>query len=354
MKELDNEVARLVAAGGKRLPPDNAALRALVGDLEAVMRGNALRVGGAAEGLQGSGISAAPQVQRAAASAGLTPNLAAQVRAAWNVPDAEAVARVVQYAGSSAWESQLAAFGRDVPQTIADQAVRGIAQGWGPKRTATRVRELVENLPAHQASTLMRTMQLTSYRDATAVNQQANRAIARRVVRIATLDQRTCLSCISAHGEVLWDGVGDAPIRRVNDHHNGRCTSVVIVKGRNTAIRSGEDWFNGLPRAQRDNLAALKKFAGQAAARWQRGDVTLRDFRQPYKDKVFGQMLNESSLTDALAKARRTRKDATREAASPWVHGKQRSDFVPGSTETTVARLPSADFREGMPEPFAG
>ena len=136
MKELDNEVARLVAAGGKRLPPDNAALRALVGDLEAVMRGNALLVDGAAGGLQGSGIGAAPQVQRAAASAGLTPNLAAQVRAAWNIPDAEAVARVVKYAGSSAWESQLAAFGRDVPQTIADQAVRGIAQGWGPKRTA--------------------------------------------------------------------------------------------------------------------------------------------------------------------------------------------------------------------------
>ena len=309
MKELDNEVARLVAAGGKRLPPDNAALRALVGDLESVMRGNALLIDGAAGGLQGSGIEAAPQVQRAAASAGLTPNLAAQVRAAWNVPDAEAVARVVQYAGSSAWESQLAAFGRDVPQTIADQAVRGIAQGWGPKRTAARVRELVENMPAHQASTLMRTMQLTSYRDATAVNQQANRAIARRVVRIATLDQRTCLSCISAHGEVLWDGVGDAPIRRVNDHHNGRCTSVVIVKGRNTAIRSGEDWFNGLPRAQRDNLAALRSSPGKRQA-LASGDVTLRDFRQPYTDKVFGQMLNEASLTDALAKGRSGRRSA--------------------------------------------
>ena len=82
MKELDDEVARLVAAGGKRLPPDNAVLKALVGDLEAAMRGNVLLVDGAAAGLQGSGIGAAPTVQRAAATAGLTPNVAAQVRAA--------------------------------------------------------------------------------------------------------------------------------------------------------------------------------------------------------------------------------------------------------------------------------
>ena len=309
MRELDTEVARLLEAGDKRLRPDNPVLRSLVRDLEATMRGNVLLLDGAAGAMQESGITAAPQVQRQMASVGLSGPAAATVRAAWNVPDPEAVARLIGYAGSDAWEAQLAAYGKAVPQAVADQAVRGIVQGWGPRRTARRVRELAEAMPAHQAATLMRTLQLTSYRDATAVSQQANRDIARRVVRIATLDQRTCLSCVSTHGDVLWDGEGSAPVRRVNDHHNGRCTSVVIVRGRSTAIRSGEDWFNGLPREQRNKMAALQDSPGKRAA-LDSGEVTLRDFRQPYRDKVFGAMLNEASLTDALAKGRSGRRSA--------------------------------------------
>lgn len=309
MKELDDEVARLVAAGETRLRPDNPVLRTLVRDLEAAMRGNVLLLDGVSEPLQESGVTAAPQVQRAAATAGLNPGMAARVRAAWNVPDPEAVARLVGYAGSDAWEKQLRDYGKDVPRIIADQATRGIVQGWSPRRTAVRIRELAENLPAHRAATLARTLQLTSYRDATAATQEANRDIARRVVRIATLDQRTCLSCVSAHGDVLWDGQGSAPVRRVNDHHSGRCTSVVIVKGRSTAIRSGEDWFNSLPRGERNKMAALRNSPGKRAA-LDRGEVSLRDFRQPYDDAVFGQMLREASLRDAKGRGRRGRRSA--------------------------------------------
>ena len=309
MKELDTEVTRLVAAGEKRLRPDNPVLRTLLRDLNSTMRGNVLLVDGVAGGLQESGMVAAPQVQRAMATAGMNPRTAAAVRAAWNVPDPEAVARVTGYAGSDAWGKLLRDYGKAVPRTIADQAVRGMVQGWGPGRTARRVRELVETMPAHQAATLMRTLQLTSYRDATAVAQQVNRDIARRVVRIATLDQRTCLSCVSAHGAVLWDSEAGGPVKRVNDHHNGRCTSVVIVKGRVTAIRSGEDWFNGLPAARRNELAALRSSPGKREA-LERGEATLRDFRQPYRDEVFGEMLGEASLSDALKRGRGERRSA--------------------------------------------
>jgi len=67
------------------------------------------------------------------------------------------------------------------------------------------IRTIAENMPGYTANTLMRTLQLTSYRDATAASQNANISIIDQVIRIAALDDRTCLSCITLPCRAIQD-----------------------------------------------------------------------------------------------------------------------------------------------------
>ena len=310
LAELDEEAVRLAGAKTpRRLRPDNPVFRALVADMKVALAGAGARVGAAADDLQGAAGAAAGATQRELAEQALrSPAAVASLRAAWNTPDPEAVHRLVNYSTSSAWEAEVNRFAPGLAKTIRNQSVQGIVQGWGPLRTAARIREIAENLPVHRARTMMRTLQLTSYRDATAAHQTANLHIAQKIIRWASLDQRTCLSCIAAHGDVLWErGVNSESeqVRRVNDHHNGRCTSFIIT-GRYTQFElgprsSGKKWFNSLSPEYQQRMATFRGSPGKLAA-LRNGEVQLDDFRKPYKDKVFGEMLRESSLRDARAK----------------------------------------------------
>lgn len=303
LTELDTEVARLTTAGDP-LRPDNPVLRALLADLEDTLRADARLIDGAAEAVQSSGSAAAGRVQRQLALPGMTDAQIARLGIRWNSPDPEAVARLVQYSGSDAWANLLARYGDDVLSVVTNQAVRGVALGWGPLRSAGEIRRLTEAFPAHVANNLLRTLQLTSYRDATAVHQQENLAICQQIIRIAALDARTCLSCIAQHGDVIWDAEVDAtaPVPRVNDHHSGRCTSVMRVKGRPPLnIQSGEEWFASLPPERQAQQASFAASPGKLQA-YRDGRVGLRDFVHPYNDRAFGPMVRESSLSAALGR----------------------------------------------------
>jgi len=299
--ELDKEVARLMEAGEK-LTPDNPVLRALLADLDDTMRVNARVVDGASEAVQATGTNAAATIQRQLALPGITDAQLAKIGIVWNRPDPAAVAQLVQYSQSPQWSAALTKYGTDIVDIVNNQAIRGIASGWSPLRTARSVRQMTENLPGYQANTLMRTLQLTSYRDGTAISQQANQDIISQVIRIAALDNRTCLSCVALHGKVIWDSERNAgePVPRVDDHYNGRCTSVVQVIGRKPLnIVSGPEWFSNLPPERQQQQASF----AASPAKWdafQKGEVTLTDFVHQHDDPTFGQMVNEASLTGAL------------------------------------------------------
>lgn len=301
LRELEAEAARLDAAG-ERLQPGNPILRALLADLETELRRDAGRMNNAAAGVQDTAINAAGKVQRQLALPGVTNAQLAKIGIGWNVPDPAAVAQLVDYASGQAWASMLQKYGSDVLGIVNNQAIRGITLGWSPLRTAREIRKMVENIPAHQANNLMRTLQLTSYRDASAMHQQANLDICEQIIRIAALDARTCLSCVSRHGSVIWDSERDvgAPVPRVDDHHSGRCTSVMQVKGRPPLnIQSGDQWFAGLSEERQRQQASFQNSPGKWEA-FKAGQVTLRDFSEVYTDPTFGPMLREASLTGAL------------------------------------------------------
>lgn len=300
LNELDKEVQRLMEAGEK-LTPDNPVLRALLADLDDTMKVNGRVVDGAAEAVQQTGMDAAARIQRQLALPGMTDAQLAKIGIAWNKPDPEAVAQLIQYASSNEWAAMLTQYGDGVVSAVLNQAIRGIAEGWSPLRTAQSIRNITENMPGYQANALMRTLQLTSYRDATAASQNVNTPIISQVIRIAALDDRTCLSCVALHGTVMWDSETDAgsPVPRVDDHWNGRCTSVVQVKGRELNITSGPDWFDSLSTSRQQQQASFANSPGKWEA-FKSGDVTLADFVHTHIDDTFGQMVREASLNQAL------------------------------------------------------
>lgn len=292
LRELQDEAARLREAG-ERLTPGNPVLRALLADLDPLLRRNAGRIDVASEDLQISATEAAQSLARQLALPGLSDEALAQLGVVWNQPDAAAVAQLVDYVNSDAFGEQLSDYPADVLTTIRNQAVRGIAEGWNPVKTAEAIRKMAQGVPLAQAQTIARTLQLTSYRDATALQHAANADIITRRIRIAALDRRTCLACVALHGSVLEDG------ERVRDHHNGRCTEIAEVVGNPRNIQRGADWFAGLPESRQREQRSFAQTPAKFEA-YKDGALALDDFVTPYDDDVFGEMVRENSLKGVL------------------------------------------------------
>ncbi|QPC81060.1 hypothetical protein G4Y79_15255 [Phototrophicus methaneseepsis] len=292
LRELEAEAARLDAAG-ERLDPNNPVLRALTADLDTMLRQSAMRVDDMAETVQALGVDASAPLTRQLALAGFPQEELARLGIIWNQPDVEAVNRLVQYVDSAGWAEEIAEFGPNILSRVEQIAVNGFAQGWGPIRVARELSNVVETMPRYQANNLMRTLQLQSLRSGTAIHQAANADILEYQVRMATLDSRTCLTCVALHGTRLEIG------ERVLDHHQGRCFSVTQVRGMpRREIESGQDWWDRQPETVRLQMAGAANFNALQA-----GAVTLNDFVQRYDDRVFGEMVRESSLKGILGDA---------------------------------------------------
>jgi hypothetical protein len=288
LRELAAEAERLAAAG-QRLTVDNAVLRALQADLDPVLAADRRRLAQAATQAQTAGTNAAGVLTRELALPGVSDAQLRVIGVRWNVPDPEAVNALVGYTNSTGWAQELDAYGPRVQEVIRNQSVRGVVEGWSPIRTAREITRMAQDFPRAQAETLARTVQLTSYRDAAVIHRMANADILTEQIRVAALDDRTCMACVALHGTRL-------PIdARIDDHHNGRCTSISVVRGRPRSVESGETWFENLsPSQQRAQMGDAAWLA------WQEGKLRLRDLARTYRDPVFGQMVGEASLSGVL------------------------------------------------------
>lgn len=292
--ELSVEAARL-AELGKPLLADNPVIRALLADMDDVLQSNRVLIGNAGVELQQSGFLNADLITRQLALPGLDDVQLAGLGIRWNTVDPEVMQQLVGFVDNPAWEQQLASYGDDVIDIVRNQAIQGRINGWGPVRIASAITERVQGISGvggisqSQAENMMRTLQMQSFRTAQTINRVANADILSGQIRIAALDDRTCLACVSLHGEEL-------PLdERINDHHRGRCTSIPVVRGRPRTVASGEEWWNGRTEAQQLAQAGQANFNAL-----QSRSVTLRDYVKPYDDPVFGDMLRESSLNGIL------------------------------------------------------
>lgn len=291
LNQLEAEAARL-AELGETFTAENPVARALMADLETELRRQANLINRAGPGLVENGSNVAGTLTRQLALPGFLDRDLEVMGIRWNVPDPEAVNRAVNYLTSDAWAAELRRYTGGTLDVINNAALRGIIEGRGPLAIAREVRQLTEDLPIARANNLMRTLQLSSYRNATAVHQLANADIADEIIRIATRDDRTCLCCIALSGKRYPVGTV------IQDHHQGRCTSVLVVRGRALNVPTGEEWFNGLP--ERRQLAIAGPGALEAL---QSGRARMEDFVTTYDDPVFGTMVREASLETAIGRA---------------------------------------------------
>lgn len=293
LRELEEHATQL-QANGERLRADDPVLRALLADLETVQRRNQERIRGASSGLTEAGVDAGSTISRELTFAGMSDNVRNRIGVQWNRPDPVAVASLVDFTQDPAFADMLSGFGADVINRLTLRATFGFTNGWGAVRSARALRLLAENLPQHQANTIMRTMHLMSYRRGTAATHAANaRILQPEAIRIAVLDARTCLSCVALHGRRVPLG------QPVADHWQGRCTVIAQVRGMNRDVQSGTDWFNSLPpERQQQQYSFLSTPAKYEAFR--RGAVTLDDFVAEATDPLFGEMVFEASLKGVL------------------------------------------------------
>jgi len=282
---------------------DNAIQNAAVG--VAVSAVTSKVFGGAAAAILSSGRNPV-----ALTSIPLYENALSDAGANWNFLSPADFAQ--GYVQSDAWREKMDAWGDGYADLTEQTIIGGIAQGWGPKKVASEVRKHAENIPVHAAENLTRTLQITSYRDASLGMEVVNNQFIEGKIRIATLDGATCLNCISLHGTPLE--LGEKPA----DHYRGRCDVFYIVPGgprtpevmqadsipgerRFVPYQTGEEWFNSLPSTRQAQQASFLKTPAKLRAF--NDGVPLSAFRGDHVDDVFGNQKIEQSLVKALGDA---------------------------------------------------
>ena len=106
--------------------------------------------------------------------------------------------------------------------------VRGISVGDNPRKTAARIVKESEGLfngGLTRALVISRTETLDAHRAATKASEKANAEVLTEWEWHASLDRRTCPSCLAKHGQ-RFPLEQDGP----QDHHQGRCARVSVTK----------------------------------------------------------------------------------------------------------------------------
>lgn len=293
LNELEVEASRLAEAGEK-LSPDNPVLLQLLRDMDDFMGQNAGAIQGATANLTSNGVAAAEEISNILTFAGMSDNTKASILGQWNKPDPVTVANLVDFTQDSAFKDMLNTYQTGVIEAIQKKITAGFVQGKGARAVARSIRTVAMGMPASQAESLMRTMHLVSYRRGTAATQVSNAHLLQpTAIRVAVLDIRTCLACISLHGSPIPIG------KPVADHWQGRCTSIAQVKGFNRNITPGTEWFESLDPARQMEQKAFKQSPALFAA-YQDGAVSLNDFVAETNDELFGEMIQQASLVGIL------------------------------------------------------
>jgi hypothetical protein len=202
----------------------------------------------------------------------------------WRRASSEAVAQLINFVDSPAMRTRFLRFGSNAAQTISDTILSNFVQGRGALATAQAILEFLDVVPLSWANNMTRTVQVYSYRYANHVAYRANEHLLEGWRWSSARDSKTCLSCWSQEGKVY-------PVTQtLNDHHQGRCAPIPIVRGSSLTWQTGEQLFNALPADRQ--LEIMGRGAYEA---YRRGDVQFNEFSRPYQDTVYGQMLRRAT-----------------------------------------------------------
>ena len=326
LAKLDEEIDRLNEAELPMLP-DNAVLLQTLQVYEQSLLTTQTLILANDDAIELSGIEVAPgavtakvfiAIATALAASGINPVTSAATFTAtleeagiqWVIPDALDFA--ASFVRTPEWIAKMEGWGVGYAELAENTILSGIADGAGPNAIASQIRSFAQDIPVAAAQNLTRTLQLTSYREASVAMEVINSEFLEYKIRIASLDGNTCLACIDLHGTRLELG------ERVNDHYRGRCSEFYVVQGgpripgimqadslpgdRNfVPYQNGPDWFNGLSPARQAQQASF--LSTPAKLRAFNDGVPLSDFVGDHVDDVFGDQIIEQSLTAAIGDA---------------------------------------------------
>lgn len=214
----------------------------------------------------------------------------AEASAAFNRLPTAAVETLVGFLQpESALYKRLAMLAPTVADNVAAAMVEGLTLGYNSSRIARMFQGAFGN-GLTDAIRFIRTAQLYAYREATRATYIANQDIVTGWVWQSALNLRTCMSCLNMHGTVH---PLDEPL---NDHHNGRCTPIPLLAGRDNPItQSGEQWFNAQPEGVQRQMAGPAKLQS-----YRDGLFTFDKLTKEYDNDVYGVMRVEASLIDIV------------------------------------------------------
>lgn len=158
------------------------------------------------------------------------------------------------------------------------ELIRGVAAGSNPRTTAARIIRRAEgrfNGGLSRALNIARTETLDAHRAAAALGQQAHADVLAGWQWWASLDKRTCPSCLAQHGSIH-------PLSEPgpNDHQQGRCARVPVTKSwaelgfdipePPSLVPDAGDWFGSQPSEVQLEILGPTRWTA-----WQRGDFPM-------------------------------------------------------------------------------
>lgn len=173
----------------------------------------------------------------------------------------------------------------EVVSVIRKELIRGILVGDNPRKVAARMMKNTEsrfNWGLSRALNIARTEMLEASRESTRQGNIANADVLTAWMWIATLDSRTCPSCLSKHGETFPP---DEP--GPNDHQSGRCTGVPITKSWEELgiegiqepppiIPDAKAWFDSQPEAVQKEIMGPGRLAAYQDGRISWSDMSVK------------------------------------------------------------------------------
>jgi hypothetical protein len=307
LRELDEEAERLQEDG---IQPDNAVLAKSLDTFQNEMTDTEEMILANGAEIEQSGKEVAPLSVAAKLFTAVTTMLIArgsnplksqgayeQAIEAGNIGFSfpETLDFVESYVTSQAWIDRMEGWGEGYAELIGNTLRTGVGEGWSPIRIAREMRRYAENIPKYATENITRTLQLHSYRDASAAMELLNGRYIERKIRISALASTSCAACIARHGEEMEVG------QPVDDHYNGYCDAILIPIGgslpesmqalsdkpgeRNfVPFATGPEWFAGLPEDKQRQMLGPGRFE-----LYQNG-TPLSEFWHTHTDSVFGDM----------------------------------------------------------------
>lgn len=194
--------------------------------------------------------------------------------------------------GSPLREGLTAQLGPAVSEAVSSAMVDGLVRGMNPRTTADLIRrEYGQGLT--WALNTVRTANLWAYREATRANYVANSKVVSGWTWYASLDRRTCFSCLAQHG--TKHRVGEV----LNDHHQGRCVAIPDLHLATQLglslpeIEPGEAWFNRQPTETQAGIMGPGMLAAYRA-----GAVQFNQASVAYEDPNYGPMLRTATMQE--------------------------------------------------------